>query len=275
MDHALSEPSLAAYASHLAGFCVRYFVLAGGIYVLFHRLFRRRWQAYRIQQPFPSRRIVGYEIGWSLLNAACTGASTMLIYWLARAGRSSMYRDVGEYGWRYLGASAALVVVGYDAWIYWQHRWMHTPWLFRHVHAVHHRVRNPTAFGAFAQHPLETFLGNAYFVLIALFVPIHALAVAAAGGFLFVVALLAHSGYEFYPRGFTRHPLLGWLNTSTHHNMHHSRVGCNYGLCLNVWDRLLGTNDAAYHQTFDAIARRRGQPVDPPTAFPAVEQRAA
>ena len=156
-----------------------------------------------------------------MINAATTGCSTMLIYKMVYDGRSSMYFDIGEYGWAYLGLSAFLCLAGYDTWIYWQHRWLHTPWLYRHVHSVHHRVSDPTPFAAFAHHPVETLMGNVFFFLFIVYVPIHPLGLAAAGGAMFLIGLNGHSGYEFYPSGFTRHPLFQWINTSTHHNMHH------------------------------------------------------
>ena len=74
--------------------------------------------------------------------------------------------------------SVVLGVAGYDAWFYWQHRLLHTPWLFRRAHAIHHRVANPTPFATFAHHPIETFMGNAYFIL---FVAAHPRASNGAG----------------------------------------------------------------------------------------------
>jgi lathosterol oxidase len=264
------EPSLHAYFTYLAGFALRYFAVAGGMYLVLS-IALRQWSArYRIQPALPSRRELAYEMRWSLLSAAATGFATVIMYALIRDGHSSVYTAIGERGWLYLVGSVLACVTGYDTWVYWQHRLLHTPWLFRHVHAAHHRVENPSPFAAFSQHPVETLMGNVYFLLVVVCVPMHPLALAAAGGWMFAVSLIAHCGYEFYPRGFTRHPLLGWLTTSTHHNMHHSHVGCHYGTWLNVWDRLMGTNHPAYHDTFDAV-RARGAGM---TAWPA-ERRAA
>jgi lathosterol oxidase len=255
---ALFEPSLQGFLGYCVGFFIRYFAIAGGFYGVFHVVFRERWRGYRIQGAFPPRQAVAYEIRWSIVNTVCTGLSTLLIYRLIHDGRTSMYFQIAEHGWAWWLGSIALCIAGYDTWIYWQHRWLHTPWLFRHVHLLHHRLTNPTVFAAFAQHPLETVMGNIYFVLFVVYVPLHPLALAAAGAYMFLFGVLAHSGYEFYPRGFTRHWLLGWLNTSTNHNMHHRHVACNYGNWFTYWDRLMGTLHPAYHDTFDAVARRGG-----------------
>lgn len=257
------QPDLAAYVRYCAGFCLRYFAIGGALFLLLHVWLRRRWLVYRIQQTFPSLREVGHEIRWSMSNTLCTGLATLLLYRLIRDGRTSLYFDIGAHGWAYFAFSVLLGIAGYDAWFYWQHRLLHTPWLFRHAHAIHHRVTNPTAFATFAHHPIETFMGNAYFLLLAIFVPMHPLALGAVGAVIFGFGIVGHLGYEFYPRGFVRHRLLGWYNTSTHHNMHHSETDCNYGLCFNYWDRLLGTNHPAYLDTFDAMKARRRLPGRP------------
>jgi lathosterol oxidase len=252
----LFEPSLRAYVAYVVGFCIRYFAIAGGIFLMAHVVFRRRWLAYRIQSAVPSLAQVAFEIRWSILSAACTALSTLVIYQLVRDGHASMYFVVADFGWLYLWLSSLLCVVGYDTWGYWQHRLLHTPWLFRHVHAVHHRVRNPTAFAAFTHHPIETFMGNLYFILLIVAVPIHPLALAAAGVYMFVTGILLHSGYEFFPRGFTQRRLVGWVNTSTYHNMHHQYVTGNYGTWFVYWDYLMDTNHRDYHRRFDAIKGR-------------------
>lgn len=251
------EPSLAAYVQYCVGFVFRYFLLAGGIYWIFHVAFRQRWANWRIQPVFPEGSQIRREIRWTMLNTLCSGFSTLLLYTLVYGGYTRMYFDIGNRGWAYLVFSALLGLVAYDTWFYWQHRLLHTRWLFRHAHSVHHRSSNPSAFGGYAHHPIETFMGNAFFVLFPLVVPVHPLAFAAFGGFLLLVALWAHAGYEVFPSGFTRHPLFRWLGTATHHNLHHSSAGHNFGIVFNYWDRWMGTNHPAYHELFEQVTRRR------------------
>lgn len=252
----LFDPSLRGYLGYCIGFFIRYFAATGLLYWVFNLAFKNRWLRYRIQEAFPPHSQVAYEVRWSIINTSCSGLATIFIYYLINDGQTSMYFDLSAYSWSYFALSVFLCIAGYDTWIYWQHRWLHTPFLFKHVHSVHHRVSNPTAFAAFAQHPVETFMGNIYFILFLIFVPMHPFALALAGAYMFGIGILAHHGYEFYPSGFTRHRLLGWINTSTHHNMHHRHVGCNYGNWFNYWDTLMGTNHPAYHDTFDAIKAR-------------------
>lgn len=251
----LFQPTLRGYLGYCVGFFVRYFLIAGSAYWILQIRWPARFLPYRVQKQFPTSASAVREITWTCLNTLCTGLSTLVLYWLIRDGWTRSYFTIDERGWPYLIFSAVVGVVGYDAWFYWQHRLLHTRWLLRHAHAIHHRSTNPTVFAAYAHHPIETFMGNLYFILFVLVVPVHPLAFAAFGGFLLLVSLVAHSGYEFFPPGFTRHPLTRWLGTSTHHNMHHRYFHWNFGIVFNFWDRVMGTNHPDYHATFDAVRK--------------------
>ena len=251
----LLKASVGTYLTLCAGFCVRYFTIIGGLYWILHVGFKEKWLSRRVQEAFPPPRDVAHEIRWSMINGAFTGLSGLVLYRLIHEGRTTMYFSVSDYGWMYFLASIVLGIAGYDTWIYWQHRLLHTRWLYRHVHAVHHTT-NPTAFASLARHPVEAFIEQIYYILFILFVPVHPAAIGAVFMLFFANGVIAHLGYEFYPRAFTRHSLLGWVSTSTYHNMHHSLAGCNYGNAFNCWDRLMGTSHPAYHRTFDAVKAR-------------------
>lgn len=252
-----TQPDLGAYVRYCVGFGIRYAAIAGGLVVLLHVLLPRAVQRFRIQPAFPDRRALAHEVLWSASNTLCTGLSTLLLWALIRDGHTRMYFDVAERGPVWFACSVVLGIAGYDVWFYGQHRLLHTRWLYRHVHRVHHRITNPTPLATFAHHPVETFMGNVYFLLLPLVLPIHPLAFAAVGAFFFGFGILAHLGYEFFPAGFTRHPLFGWCNTATHHNLHHDHVVTNLSLCFNGWDRWLGTIDRDYDATFDRVTARR------------------
>lgn len=264
------EPGLAAYLIYCTAFAIRYFLVTGLIYTGLNVLFRRGMAAYRIQAAAPPREHVRHDVLWSLLNIAGNGVSAIFLFFLIDRGHTQMYFAVSAHGWPYFLASTALVVLGYDTWNYWQHRLLHTEWMFHHIHHQHHVSTNPTALTTFAQHPVETLFGNTYFLLMALTVPLHPAAMAIAGGYMFATGVISHTGFEFYPRGFTRHPLFGWINTATHHNLHHHIGDCNYSSWFNFWDWAMGTNHASYHDAFEAtrahVARSRARSPHPAPA---------
>jgi len=80
--------------------------------------------------------------------------------------------------------------------------------------------------------------------------------------FIFFFAMIAynvygHLGYELYPKGFAKHRIGKWINTSVSHNQHHQFFKGNYGLYFTIWDRLMGTLRKDYEQRFDEIASRK------------------
>lgn len=247
------EPTAGAFLRYVVGFSFRYAAICGGLYLLLKNVaFLRR---YKIQDESNERK--AHEVRWTVSNTLVTGLFTLLMYAAIEGGYARVYDDIGEYGWGWFFLSIPLGVMGFDTWFYWQHRALHTPWLFRHCHSVHHKTTNPTTFATFAHHPVETISEDTYFLLLILVVPMHPYALGAVGLHAFTLGVLGHMGYEFFPRGFTRHWLFGWHNTSTHHNMHHSHPGGNYSLYFNWWDRFMGTNHPAYHSYFEEVKRRQ------------------
>ena len=56
---------------------------------------------------------------------------------------------------------------------------------------------------------------------------------------------------------FRHSPLFELLNTSVHHNIHHSKFKGNYGLYFRFWDRLMNTEHPDYVKSYDEIQERR------------------
>jgi len=72
-----------------------------------------------------------------------------------------------------------------------------------------------------------------------------------------ILNVLGHLGYEFYPRNFVANPLTNWNNTSFHHNQHHQKFNCNYGLYFNWWDKICKTNHIEYQKQFEEFTSLR------------------
>src|SRR5262249_7546610 len=67
---------------------------------------------------------------------------------------------------------------------------------------------------------------------------------------------LGHSGYELFPSRADGRPLLDFMTTTTHHDLHHAQAGWNYGLYFTWWDRMMGTEHPDYYARFAAATRR-------------------
>lgn len=236
-------------------------------YLVFWKFLRTRLHHRRIQQRFPAAFRMWNEFKWSLSTFVIFTILGIVMYLLFRDGYTRHYDRISDYGWPYFFVSVAIMILVHDAYFYWTHRLLHLKPLFRHVHRVHHESVNPSPWAAFSFHPVEAVIAFGIIPLIAFGMPFHVLAVKLFLVYMTALNVLGHLGYEIFPRGFTRHWLVRWHNTSTHHNMHHRRVHCNYGLYFNWWDRALGTNHEAYHETFEAVTSRpapaRGLPAKP------------
>jgi sterol desaturase/sphingolipid hydroxylase (fatty acid hydroxylase superfamily) len=72
-----------------------------------------------------------------------------------------------------------------------------------------------------------------------------------------------HTGYEYSPRWLMDSWLGKIINTPTNHVMHHETLKGNYGLYLNIWDRLMGTNHKQYEARFrEVTSRQKASPAE-------------
>jgi sterol desaturase/sphingolipid hydroxylase (fatty acid hydroxylase superfamily) len=133
------------------------------------------------------------------------------------------------------------LVVAFDAYFYALHRLLHTRWLMRRVHLVHHRAREVDVWSTIAMHPLELLLVAGFVPAATWLVPLHLASVAAAGTFLATSIVLGHTGWERLPGWWERTPLAPLLLPPRVHAAHHARLRCNYGATLTCFDRMFGT----------------------------------
>ena len=183
------------------------------------------------------------EIGWSLASAAIYGVPAGVLAWgWQHRAWTRVYADVHAMPLWYLPVSVFLYLAAHDTWFYWTHRWMHRPRPFRLAHAVHHASRPPTAWAAMAFHPIEALTGAFAIPLLVLAIPIHVGALGVVLATMTVMGVTNHMGWEIFPAALWRGRVGGWLITASHHQRHHERYGCNFGLYFRWWDRMCGTD---------------------------------
>ncbi|HEU4718827.1 MAG TPA: sterol desaturase family protein [Bacteroidia bacterium] len=240
-----------------ATFFLRYLVFAGGAWLFFYVLFRRKVLFKRIQEEFPPRSKIRTEILYSLLTFVIFACVGVILAWFRRHGYTQLYFHLSDYPLWWFFLSIPLMLLLHDAWFYWTHRFMHLKKIFPLFHKVHHLSNNPSPWASFSFHPLEAVVEAGILPLIAFTLPAHPLAILIFLLMMTVMNVIGHLGYEIFPSGFTKNSITKWSNTSTHHNMHHRLVKCNYGLYFNFWDRIMGTNHEKYHEQFEEVAGRK------------------
>ena len=70
-----------------------------------------------------------------------------------------------------------------------------------------------------------------------------------------VMGITNHMGWEMFPTWLVKGRAGKWLITASHHQLHHQRNKCNYGLYFRFWDRLCGTDGGL--GTFEPRRRAR------------------
>ncbi len=200
---------------------------------------------------------IGREIRWSLLSALIYGAPAGLVAWgWQHQGWTRIYTDVHAWPLWYLPVSVLACLAAHDTWFYWTHRLLHVPRVFRAAHAVHHESRPPTAWAAMSFHPWEALTGAVVIPALVFLIPIHVGALAVVLAIMTVMGISNHMGWEMFPRALVRGPVGDWLITASHHQRHHDRYRCNYGLYFRWWDRLCGTDAGLGDFAEDRAAKR-------------------
>ena len=229
---------LSLFASTLAMTLIvalRYVVTSGGFAWLTQRVRPGLYDRLKLQ--------IGREMRWSLWSAAIYGIPAGIVMWgWQERGWTAIYSDVTAFPLWYSPVSLFVYLFAHDTWFYWTHRFMHQPKWFKIAHAVHHDSRPPTAWAAMSFHPIEALIGAVVIPLLVFLVPIH---VAVLGLVLAIMTLMGvtnHMGWEMFPRWWTGGPLGRWTITASHHQRHHERYNCNYGLYFRFWDRVCGTD---------------------------------
>lgn len=231
---------------------VRYLITSGLFAAITARRFPGRLAGQAAQ--------VGLEIGWSLASAAVYGVPAGIVAWgWQERGWTLIYTDAADYPLWWLPVSLLLYLLIHDTWFYWTHRLMHRPWWFRHMHAVHHASRPPTAWAAMSFHPWEAVTGAIVVPLLVFVIPIHVAVLGLLLAIMTVMGVTNHMGWEMFPRGLVHGPIGKWLITASHHELHHQKYRCNYGLYFRHWDRWCGTDQGLGEF---AAAPRRGPRAD-------------
>jgi lathosterol oxidase len=231
----LGRVTLTAFeALALAGGLGPYFAIGGYFEWAYYGRRREDSTAWKIQpRRFTPRSRRGAEIAFSVFNLVYASLlSGYLAYRVAGDNPTRMYWD--EHGLGFGVAMTALYFLGTDFGLYWAHRLMHRPLLFRAIHRWHHRTLSPTAFTASAMHPLEFALYQAVAAAPLFLLPIPVWGVVLTLGYHNVVALFDHSGIDFgawFP----------WQPPPRFHDDHHAHFHVNYGQTLGFWDWMFGT----------------------------------
>jgi len=235
----------------------RYLLLASLAFLIFYVLLKKKIAGKKIQQKFP--RLLDYtrEIGFSILTVFIMAFIPAIVIGSPSLSKyTRFYTDIQQHSMTWFVLAFPVMAIIHDTYFYWMHRAIHHPRVFKLVHLVHHQSTNPSPFAAYAFHPLEAILEAGIFLVFVFTIPVHFYHLIFFFLFMIIYNVYGHLGWELYPKGFSKHWLGKWINTSVNHNLHHQYFKGNYGLYFLFWDRLMGTIRPDYDERFEAVKNR-------------------
>ncbi len=198
-----------------------------------------------------------HDLGFSTSTFLIFAIFDVCLLYLDNKGYTQLYFNINDYGYLWLGLSFFIVLFIDDTFFYWSHRAMHLPRFYKFIHKVHHESTDPSPLTAFAFHPSEAVIEQMMGFVLPFFLPLNFGVIIAWQIFSMLNNVLHHLGYEVYPKGWVKFPLLKYKAASTHHNMHHQLFNGNYSLYFTWWDKWMGTEFKDYETRHEQIFERK------------------
>ncbi|KAL3425662.1 c-5 sterol desaturase [Phlyctema vagabunda] len=191
---------------------------------------------------------VSMEIKQAVSAMPTIALLTTPFFLLEVLGYSKLYERTAEgpgawYDW----AQFPLFLLFTDFCIYFIHRGLHHPLIYKHLHKSHHKWIMPTPYASVAFNPFDGFMQSLPYHLYPFMFPLQKFAY--LGLFLFVQiwTVFIHDG-EYVANS----PI---LNGAACHTMHHLYFNYNYGQYTTLWDRLGGS----YRKPNEELFRRESK----------------
>jgi Delta7-sterol 5-desaturase len=237
----------------------RYLIAASFTFALVWLLRRTSLKHRKIQSREASVADMRREFMQSLQSVAVYIVGACFLVWGREAG--VFYNVFGHsFGWGIDLALLAAIIIAHDAYFYWAHRFMHHPKLFKTFHRAHHRSITPTPWAAYSFAMPEAAVMFMFVPIWQFFVPTPGWVMFAWLNFQIIRNAMGHSGFEYFPRWWLANPVTKWINTTVHHDMHHSgSFNHHYGLYFTWWDKMMGTEHPDYRKNFDEVVGRGRQ----------------
>ncbi|TFK28179.1 fatty acid hydroxylase [Coprinopsis marcescibilis] len=201
----------------LVGIHVLYFLFAGlSYYFIFNHEMKRHPRFLKDQIKLEIQSSVSAFPGMMILTLPWFQAEVM--------GYSKLYDGLDTYGYLYLVASVPLYLLFTDYGIYWIHRWLHIPVIYKYVHKPHHKWIIPTPFASHAFHPFDGYCQSIPYHLFVFIFPLHRV--------LYLVLFVLVNFWTIFIHDsdmVTGHPLETVINGPAHHTLHHLYFTVNYG----------------------------------------------
>lgn len=134
-----------------------------------------------------------------------------------------------------------------DCFVYFIHRGLHHPSVYKTLHKPHHKWIMPTPYASIAFHPVDGWMQSLPYHIFPFIFPLQKFAYLGLFFFVQVWTVFIHDG-EYVANS----PI---LNGAACHTMHHLYFNYNYGQYTTLWDRLGGS----YRKPNEELFRRESK----------------
>ncbi|KAK6454010.1 C-5 sterol desaturase [Scheffersomyces xylosifermentans] len=174
---------------------------------------------------------------WLEIERAATAIPVMVLlttpFFLGEInGYSFLYMNIDEStgGWKAVWLQIPSFILFTDCGIYFIHRWLHWPAVYKALHKPHHKWIVCTPFASHAFHPVDGFAQSLPYHVFPFLFPLHK--VLYLGLFVFVNfwTVMIHDGQYLSNDPF--------VNGTACHTVHHLYFNYNYGQFTTLWDRI-------------------------------------
>lgn len=157
---------------------------------------------------------------------------TAPFFLLELKGFSRLYFSVNEEtgGWKAIFLQIPLFILFTDCGIYFIHRWLHWPSVYKRLHKPHHKWIVCTPFASHAFHPVDGWAQSLPYHLFPLLFPLHKVSYLMLFTFVNFWTVMIHDGNYM-----SNDPV---VNGTACHTVHHLYFNYNYGQFTTLWDRL-------------------------------------
>ena len=201
----------------------------------------QRLRRYRLQdRPSTGSRYFWPSLARLALSLLCLLALAVVLWPLLRW---SAVHAGGWPAWLEVAWQLPAFLVIDDFCFYFLHRTLHLPWLFKRVHAVHHRVRTPSALAGGYFHPIDYVLPSLVALTGPLLVGAHVITIWIWAALRQWLNADGHSGYAL---PWSPGRLLPGYPGPAFHDWHHRSCRGNYANVFIWLDRWFGTVAPGY-----------------------------
>ncbi|GME66830.1 unnamed protein product [[Candida] boidinii] len=164
-------------------------------------------------------------------------------------GYSKLYYNIDEStgGWSAILFQLPAFIMFTDCCIYFIHRWLHWPIVYKLLHKPHHKWIVCTPFASHAFHPVDGYAQSLPYHWYPFLFPLHKVSYLVLFTFVNFWTVMIHDG-EYL----SNDPV---VNGAACHTVHHLYFNYNYGQFTTLWDRLGGSYRKPEEELFNKKLR--------------------